>query len=90
MAEIDYWRVPGRWTDLAGHSSWVSELPDELARLRELVASVIIHPKHPDLIDAPLTPEGAVEKGLRPAADIVTAIRARVPDPAPAACPPGG
>ena len=81
MRDTDFWRVPGSLTDLAGHSAWVNDLPDDPAAVREVVASLLIHPDHPALAESRLTDRGLVENQLRRAGDIVAAIRARVPDP---------
>lgn len=65
MRDTDFWRVPGSLTDLAGHSAWLNDLPDDPAAVREVVASLLIHPDHAALAESGLTDSGLVENQLR-------------------------
>jgi hypothetical protein len=89
MDALEFWRTPGPMTDVGVHADWVAELPNEPTALRDVVAATIVHPGWAALYEVEIGDAGEAEKQLRYADRMLTAVRARVDQPATAARAPG-
>lgn len=76
----EFWLTPGVMTDLRSQRSWVDQLPDDPRALRSVVARLLLHLHWAPAYEVTVTEQGQIENQLRPAADIVEAIRARGPE----------